>query len=89
MSQDFVLHLAEQTVYITILIMGPIIGIALIVGLIVSILQATTQIQEQTLTFVPKIIVMMIFLVIFGPWMLTKLLDFTVFIFSNLNQFSK
>ena len=55
------------------LISGPLLALALIVGLIVSVFQATTQIQEQTLAFIPKIVAVFIGLVVFGPWMLSTL----------------
>jgi flagellar biosynthetic protein FliQ len=57
------------------------------VGLIISIFQAVTQIQEQTLVFVPKMIAVFIGLLVFGPWMLRQLLNFTEQIFGNLSQF--
>ena len=61
--------------------------IALVVGLIVSIFQATTQIQEQTLAFVPKIVAVLLGIIFFGPWMLSQLLSYTTDIFSNLTRF--
>jgi len=77
MSQDFVVNLGQQALVLTLLISGPILGLGLIIGLAVSIFQATTQIQEYTLTFIPKIIVVLIVLIIFGPWMLNMLIQFT------------
>ena len=71
-----VINLAENSVYTILLVAGPMLLVALGVGLLVSIFQATTQIQEQTLAFVPKIIAVLVSLVIFGPWMLTIMLDF-------------
>jgi flagellar biosynthetic protein FliQ len=68
------------------LLSGPLLGSSLLVGLLISIFQATTQIQEQTLTFVPKIVVVFISLVIFGPWMLNLLIAFTTNIISTLPQ---
>lgn len=87
MSSEFVLSLARQGVLTTLLIAGPLLVIALGVGLVVSVFQATTQIQEQTLAFIPKIAAVLISLIIFGPWMLTKMLSFTSNIFSQLSQF--
>ena len=69
------------------LITGPLLILALGVGLLVSIFQATTQIQEQTLAFVPKIVAVLAGLVFFGPWMLSKMIEFTATIYQNLNQF--
>ncbi len=66
------------------LIGGPILITTLLVGLLVSTFQAMTQIQEQTLTFIPKLIAVGIVLVVLGPWMLQNLLGFTSNLFSNL-----
>lgn len=69
------------------LVAGPILGLSLLVGLLVSIFQATTQIQEQTLAFVPKILTVLGATVILGPWMLRVMIDFTSRLLSNMNQF--
>lgn len=87
MSPEMVISWAEQGVFTTLLIAGPLLITALAIGLSVSIFQATTQIQEQTLAFIPKIAGVLIALVIFGPWMLTQMLTFAEEIFSNLHQF--
>jgi len=63
---------------------GPVLAVALLVGLTVSILQATTQVQEQTLTFVPKIVAVFFTIMLTGPYMLNKLSDFTVRMFGNI-----
>lgn len=88
MSSEFVISMAEKAVYVTLMISGPLLAIALLVGLIVSIFQATTQIQEQTLAFIPKIVAVLLALVFFGPWMLSTILSFTTELFSNLNRFA-
>lgn len=88
MSSEFVISMAEKAVYVTPLISGPLLAIALLVGLIVSIFQATTQIQEQTLAFIPKIVAVLLALIFFGPWMLSTILSFTTELFSNLNRFA-
>ncbi|WP_077615093.1 flagellar biosynthesis protein FliQ [Caenibacillus caldisaponilyticus] len=87
MSMEFVIHIGERAVMTTLLIAGPLLIIALVVGLVISIFQATTQIQEQTLAFIPKIVAVLIALVIFGPWMLTEIVSFTENIFMNLDKF--
>ena len=87
MSSEFVLALAERGIYTVLLVTGPLLLLALGVGLLVSIFQATTQIQEQTLAFIPKIVAVLIGLIFFGPWMLTTMVEFTSDIFQNLNQF--
>lgn len=85
MTSEFVLSLAERAIYTILLVAGPLLILALSVGLLVSIFQATTQIQEQTLAFIPKIIAVLVGLVFFGPWMLSTMVEFASDIFQNLN----
>ncbi|MGC4375649.1 flagellar biosynthesis protein FliQ [Fictibacillus sp. Mic-4] len=87
MNSQFVISVAEKAVYTTLAICGPLMLLALVVGLVVSIFQATTQIQEQTLAFIPKIVAVLLALIFFGPWMLSELLNFTYQIFGNLTKF--
>ncbi|WP_042350424.1 flagellar biosynthesis protein FliQ [Bacillus massiliigorillae] len=87
MSPEFVINVAERGIYTVLIISGPLLILALVIGLIVSIFQATTQIQEQTLAFVPKIVAVLLGLIIFGPWMLTHMISYASEIFSNLNRF--
>jgi len=87
MTNEFVLSLAERGIYTILLVAGPLLILALAIGLLVSVFQATTQIQEQTLAFIPKIIAVLVGLVFFGPWMLSKMVAFTVDVYQNLNQF--
>lgn len=87
MTEEFVLSLAEKGVFTILLVVGPLLILALSVGLLVSIFQATTQIQEQTLAFIPKIVAVLVGIVIFGPWMVSKMVEFTVDLYQNLNQF--
>lgn len=87
MSHELVLALAERGITTILFVAGPLLLLALAVGLLVSIFQATTQIQEQTLAFIPKIIAVLIGVVIFGRWMLTHIVEFTVEIYQNINQF--
>lgn len=86
MTQDFIIYLGKEAVYTILLLSGPLLGVSLLVGLLISIFQATTQIQEQTLTFVPKIAMVFISLIIFGPWMLNLLVAFTTNLFSSIPQ---
>jgi flagellar biosynthetic protein FliQ len=72
-----VLQLGDQAVWVAFLLAAPVLGIGLAVGLVVSVLQAVTQINEQTLSFVPKLAAIALAFVVLGPWMLTTLLDFT------------
>ncbi|MDV7763275.1 flagellar biosynthetic protein FliQ [Peribacillus simplex] len=87
MSAEFVIDVAEKGIYTVLIIAGPLMVIALIVGLLVSIFQATTQIQEQTLAFVPKIVAVLLGLILLAPWMLSHLLSYANEIFGNLNRF--
>jgi len=87
MGPDFVIRLAGEAVYTVLKASAPMLLIALAVGLIVSIFQATTQIQEQTLAFVPKILAVLLALLLFGSWILTTLVDFTFNLFSNLYKY--
>lgn len=79
-----VLALAQRSIVTVLLVAGPVLILALGVGLLVSIFQATTQIQEQTLAFIPKIIAVLVGIVFFGPWMLSKLIEFTTDLFQSL-----
>ncbi len=87
MNSQFVISLAEKGIYTVLAVTGPLLLLALSVGLLVSIFQATTQIQEQTLAFIPKIVAVLAGLVFFGPWMLSMMVEFARDIFMNLNQF--
>ena len=81
MTQDFVVYLGREAVYTVLLVAGPLLAGSILVGLAISIFQVTTQIQEQTLTFVPKIITMLVLLVVLSSWMLNILTNFTTFLF--------
>ncbi|SMG16369.1 flagellar biosynthesis protein FliQ [Paenibacillus aquistagni] len=87
MSAEFIIGLAGQAVYTVLKVSAPMLIAALVIGLLISIFQAATQIQEQTLAFVPKIIAVFIVILIFGPWMLTTMIDFTYNILNNLHQY--
>ncbi|MBM6618431.1 flagellar biosynthesis protein FliQ [Bacillus suaedaesalsae] len=87
MSSEFVISTAEQAIYTVLMISGPLLLLALGIGLLVSIFQATTQIQEQTLAFVPKIVAVFVGIIFFGPWMLSRMISFTYQIFSNLHKY--
>lgn len=76
MTPEFVVGFAQEAIKVTILVAMPMLGLGLIVGLAISIFQAVTQIQEMTLTFVPKILVVLLGLLFFANWMLQKLIDF-------------
>ena len=84
MTPDFIIGFSKEALWVTLLVASPMLGFALFVGLLISIFQAVTQIQEMTLTFVPKIIAVFITIMICGPWMLRKLIDFTTTLISEI-----
>jgi flagellar biosynthesis protein FliQ len=77
MNQDVVVNLAMQAMQLSLKIGGPLLIVALVVGLVVSVFQAVTQIQEQTLSFIPKIVATAVVIIVAGPWMLGQLLVYT------------
>ena len=84
MTPEFVVGFAQSAISLTILVAMPMLGLGLIVGLCVSVFQATTSIQEMTLTFVPKILAVFFGLLYFAPWMLDKIVTFSENIFMNI-----
>ena len=78
------LDLARRAITLVLVTGTPVLATALIVGLIVSLVQAVTQVQDQTLTFVPKIVAVLVALVIVGPWMMEKLVEFGREMFGTL-----
>ena len=84
MSQDYVIGLGREAVMLVLYVGGPILIVALIVGLGVSIFQAVTQIHEMTLTFIPKILAVGLTVVLLMPWILQKVVDFTVRLISSI-----
>lgn len=87
MSGDLVIQLAQEALMTVLLVSAPMLGLGLIVGLAVSVFQATTSIQEQTLAFIPKIIAVFVAILIFGPWMLRIMVGFVANVFVNLPQY--
>jgi flagellar biosynthetic protein FliQ len=84
MTPEFVVELATEAITLTILLSMPMMGLGLAVGLMVSVFQAVTQIQEMTLTFVPKILAVFIGLLFAAPWMLEKITSFTIHLIENI-----
>ena len=84
MTQEMVIGLGNSTLRTIVLITGPILGVSLVVGLLVSVFQAVTQINEMTLTVVPKIIAIFVVMALLGPWMLNTMRDFTASMFGML-----
>jgi flagellar biosynthetic protein FliQ len=81
MSVGFVANIMSQAILETLIVSAPMLGLGLVVGLVISIFQATTSIQEQTLTFVPKIVVVLGSIVVFGAWIINSLVNFTMRMF--------
>jgi flagellar biosynthetic protein FliQ len=84
---DTIVRYASDAVLTTLLASAPMLLVALIIGLVISVFQAMTQIQEQTLAFVPKILATMLAILFFGPWILTKLINYTQGLLGNLANF--
>lgn len=87
MSEELLLEIGRATLLVVLKLALPILGVTLVVGILVSIFQAVTQIHELTLTFVPKILAAILVIAILGSWMLRTLLDFTNNLFWNLPLF--
>lgn len=87
-TQDAVLDIARDAIYTIIIVAAPLLLVSLIVGLVISIFQTVTSIQEQTLTFVPKILAMFIMIILVGGWMLTVLTEFVTDLWSNFSYFT-
>lgn len=87
MTGEMVVSIAERAVWVILMTSGPLLIVALVTGLSVSIFQATTQIQEQTLAFVPKIVAVLVGIIFFGPWMLSRVTSYATDIFENLVRF--
>ena len=86
MTPELVMSLGRQAVEMTLILAGPLLLSALVVGLIVSIFQAATQINEQTLSFIPKLIATFIALLLAGPWMLQMMVEFIGRLLENIPQ---
>ena len=86
-TQGEVLDIASQAIYTIIMVSAPLLLVSLIIGLIISIFQTVTSIQEQTLTFVPKILAVFVGMMIFGSWMLTQLTEYITDLWSNFGVF--
>ncbi len=84
MTPEGVMDLGRNAMEITLMVAGPMLGTVLLIGLLVSIFQAATQINEATLSFIPKLIGVFLVLLIVGPWMLTTLVDYMHMVFSSI-----
>lgn len=84
MNPDTALHMVSSLFWTGLVICGPVLGLTLLVGVLVSILQVVTQIHDTSLTFIPKLITAGICLVVFGAWMLGKLMQFSTQLWSSI-----
>lgn len=84
MDQDTVVNLASQAMSLAFKVAGPLLLAAMIVGLLVSIFQAVTQIQEQSLTLIPKIAALAVIVVLLGPWMLGQIVAYTTNLYTSI-----
>ncbi|WP_028585487.1 flagellar biosynthesis protein FliQ [Desulfogranum mediterraneum] len=84
MTPESVIHIGRKAVETILLAAAPMLIIAMVVGLVISIFQAATQINEQTMTFIPKIVAVFIALLIFGPWIMNLLITFTTGVITGI-----
>ena len=84
MTDTFLISIAKESLLTALKVAAPVLIVSMLVGLLVSILQAITQIQEQTLTFVPKMIAIVIVFLILGPWMVKTLVNFTEYMINSI-----
>ena len=84
MGNDFVIELTNQAVKVTMMLAAPMLIGALVIGILVSLFQAVTQINEQTLSFIPKIVVIVVALIVFSPWMMETMTSFTRDLFLSI-----
>ena len=86
---EYIIAIAKQALFLSLVITAPPVMVALLVGLTISIVQATTQIQEMTLTFVPKLVAVVLTLAIAGPWMLVQLITFANTVLGSIPTYVK
>jgi flagellar biosynthetic protein FliQ len=88
MTEGYIITLGREALYTTLLICAPLLGASLLIGLIIGIFQATTQLQDASLSFVPKIVAVLIVMIIFAPWILNILISFTQNLFMSIQNFT-
>lgn len=84
MNQDTVVNLASQAITLALSVAGPLLLASLVIGLVISIFQAVTQIQEQTLSLIPKIVGIVLVIVLLGPWMVNKMVTYTQNLYGSI-----
>lgn len=85
--ENFLINISKQSLYLILILSAPATLVALVIGLVISLIQATTQVQEQTLTFVPKLVAVMLVLALTAPWAMTQLIQFTQVIFEQFPKY--
>ncbi len=88
MTQEMIINIAQESIKILLTVSLPLLLAALVVGLLVALFQAVTQLQEMTLAFIPKILAVFIVLLLLFPWMLNMMMDFTKHIFLNIPTYT-
>ncbi|MCL2637692.1 MAG: flagellar biosynthesis protein FliQ [Oscillospiraceae bacterium] len=86
MTQELVMDIFQQAIGLAFSLAGPMLLLAMLIGLVIAILQAATQVQEQTLTFVPKAVAITLALLAAGPWMTNRIIEFMENIFDLMSQ---
>lgn len=86
MTPELVMNIGRQAIEMTLILSAPLLLAALVIGLIISIFQAATQINEQTLSFIPKLVGMLMVLILAGPWMLQMMVDYIRRLFESIPQ---
>lgn len=86
MTPETVMTVGAEAIKVTLLIAAPLLAVALVVGLVISIFQAATQINEATLSFIPKLVAVFAMLIVAGPWMLAEMVDYIRRLFSSIPQ---
>lgn len=89
MNEAVVLGIAREAMITALMVAAPILGVTLVVGIVVSLVQAVTQVNEMTLTFVPKLLGVFVAMLIFGPWMMETLLNFSAGLFANMASYGR
>lgn len=89
MNEAVVLALAREALTVSLLVGAPVLGVSLVIGIVVGIIQAVTQVNEMTLTFVPKLIGVFVAMLIFGPWMMDIMLSFSAGLFANMGAYGR
>ena len=87
MNQQFIINLGREVFFTAVMVASPMLLAGLIVGVTISVIQTATSIQEQTLTFIPKIVAVVVSLILFLPWMMQTLLDFSVELITNIPDY--